>query len=99
VHYASEAGITQIFLISDRADVEARPDSPIKLLEVNRDTMASGIMPLQFGPAPTIGVPFPSVIVEVTPEELVMIQSHQLQLPSGWTLGSLLPRSNAGSGE
>jgi hypothetical protein len=41
-------------------------------------------MPLQFGAAPSIGVPFPTVIVEVTPDEFQKIQAKELKLPSGW---------------
>ena len=46
---------------------------PIKLLEVNENTVAAGVMPLYFGPAPASGIPYPSVIVEVTGEHSVMV--------------------------
>jgi len=54
-HYEMEAGVTQIFRLEGSADAEVRPDEPIKLLEVNEYTIASGIMPLHFGPAPAHG--------------------------------------------
>lgn len=57
---------------------------PIKLLEVNENTVPAGVMPLHFGPAPAIGITFPSVIVEVTPDEYKKIQSQELKLPKGW---------------
>lgn len=91
-HYRVEVGIRTIFRIIRAADVEARPNEPIKLLEVNEFTTPSGIMPLQFGPAPASGIHFPSVIVEVTPEEFEKIQSHEMPLPNGWSVGDPLPR-------
>jgi hypothetical protein len=49
-HYQVETGLTHVFRITGAADVEARPKEPIKLLEVNENTVPSGILPLQFGP-------------------------------------------------
>jgi hypothetical protein len=73
MHYRTEAGITQIFRITQKVEVEITPAEPIKLLEVNKHTIASGILPLGFDPAPANGIPFPSVIVEVTPAEFEKI--------------------------
>src|SRR6266849_4878457 len=91
-HYALEPGITEIFTIWGKPAYEALPSEPIKLLEVNQDTIPSGIMPLGFNPAPSSGFPFPSVIIEVTPQELERIRRRELVLPHGWTLGPLIPR-------
>jgi hypothetical protein len=44
-------------------------------------------MPLYFGPAPASGIPYPSVIVEVSPNEFKKIQSDELKLPEVWTIG------------
>lgn len=52
-------------------------------------------MPLHSGPLPTHGIPYPSVIVEVTPAEFARIQSDELRLPPGWTIGEELPRPSA----
>jgi hypothetical protein len=90
-HYRIEPEITKIFRITGNGAVEAQPVEPIKLLEVNRSTIPSGIMPLQFDASPAHGIPFPSVIVEVTPGEFQDIQAQALPLPNGWTLGSLIP--------
>jgi hypothetical protein len=49
-------------------------------------------MPLQFGPSPASGLHYPSIIVEVTPEEFERIQTQQLELPEGWIVGERLPR-------
>ena len=93
-HYQVEAGITQIFRIVGRPEAELRPEEPIKLLEVNRYSIPAGVMPLYFDAAPGRGIHFPSVIVEVTPEEFTKIRSQELSLPDGWTLGDLLPKSD-----
>jgi hypothetical protein len=94
-HYGIEAGIRQIFRILTRPDIEAKSDEPIKLLEVNENTIAAGIMPLQFGPVPAKGFHFPTIIVEVTPEEFDRICARELPLPSDWTVGPLLPNPAA----
>jgi hypothetical protein len=86
--------MTRIFRITGSAEAEARPDEPIKLLEVNENTVPSGIMPLQFGPSPASGH-YPAIILEVTPAEFVQIQSRQLELPHGWEVGDPIPRMPA----
>ena len=85
-HYDVEAGLTKIFRLTGTADVEVSPLEPIKLLEVNTTTASSGIMPLHFGAAPSSGIPFPSIIVEVTPDEFEKIQTQELKLPEGWRI-------------
>jgi len=90
-HYRVETGITRIFRITGGADVESQPDEPIKLLEVNENTVPAGIMPLSFDAAPAQGIHYPSVILEVTPAEFEKIQNRELPLPKGWSLGSLVP--------
>lgn len=93
IHYSVEDGITGIFRITSSAEIEVQPQEPIKLLEVNQDTIPTGVMPLYFGPTPASGVHYPSVIVEVTPEEFAQIQSQKLALPSGWKVSDEpLPR-------
>lgn len=91
-HYSFEPGITEIFTIWGKPENEAAADEPIKLLEVNQNTVPSGIMPLGFDPAPASGIPFPSIIIEITPEEMARIQRQELRLPHGWVLGPPLPR-------
>ena len=68
IHY--ESASTQV-VFRAHADVEVSRgvDEPIKLLEVNQDTIPSGIVPLHFGPVPESGINYDSVIIEVTPEE------------------------------
>jgi hypothetical protein len=93
-HYDLEPGIVQIFQIRDRPELEALPTAPIKLLEVNTDTCESGIIPIDFGPSPATGIPYPSVIVEVTPGELEKIRGRELSLPDGWTIEKEYPKGS-----
>jgi hypothetical protein len=51
-------------------------------------------MPLYFGPMPGGGIPYPSVIAEVTPDEFDRIRLQELKLPDGWTIDEEYPREN-----
>lgn len=65
---------------------------PVKLLEVNPNTVAVGIQPIYFTRDIASGIRFPSVVIEVTPEEYEQIQKQNLMLPHGWQLGDELYR-------
>jgi hypothetical protein len=90
LHYQIEPGLSRVFRLHAVGDVESRPEEPIKLLEVNACTVPLGIMPLGFGPLPAAGIDYPSIIVEVTPEEFERIGLGELTLPHGWTLGEVI---------
>ena len=94
-HYQVEAGLTHVIRINGSAEVEFRPDEPIKLLEVNENTVPSGIMPIQFGPSPASGLHYSTIILEVTPDEFEQIRNNELRLPNGWTIGEPIPRTAA----
>jgi hypothetical protein len=94
-HYEVETGLTHVFRITASSDIEVSPNEPIKLLEVNENTVPSGILPIQFGPAPAVGLHFSSIILEVTPDEFEKIQADELKLPAGWVVGELIPRPPA----
>lgn len=91
-HFEVESGLTRVFRISGSPEAEFGPDEPIKLLEVNENTVPAGIMPIQFGPAPAAGLTHASIIVEVTPDEFEQIQRRELVLPHGWQVGDEIPR-------
>jgi hypothetical protein len=97
-HYDLEDGLTRIFRITGGPAAEVIRGEPIKLLEVNENTYASGIRPLHFGPSPASGIPYPLIIVEVTPDEFRKIESSELKLPNGWTIGEELPRPSDAPG-
>lgn len=89
-HYSIEPGIRRILrLLSPNEDIASEP---IKLLEVNENTTAMGIRPVFFGASPARGFLFPSVIVEVTPQEFETIRNKPEILPNKWSLGTELPR-------
>jgi phage FluMu protein Com len=91
-HYQAEAGLQKVIRLMGSAEVEVRPVEPIKLLEVNANTIPSGVLPVSFGPAPASGISYSSVIVEVSPEEFAKIQTQELKLPKGWLLGEELAK-------
>lgn len=91
-HYRIEPGIIRIFQLREDSEKEKLASTPIKLLEVNEFTSPSGVMPLYFGPSPASGIPYPSVILEVTPDEFEQIRSSVLHLPAGWSIAQELPR-------
>ena len=92
VHYQIEDGLSGVYRVFGSASAEQSPSEPIKLLEVNANTVASGIMPIGFGPSPESGLHYPTIIVEVTPDEYSRLQTDDLRLPHGWTIGALIPR-------
>jgi hypothetical protein len=71
------------------ADPEQEATEPVKLLEVNPETSASGIIPVSLGAAPP-EFPFPSVVIEVTENEFDAIREGKLPLPEGWRLDETL---------
>jgi hypothetical protein len=97
-HYQVEVGLRDIIRLEQKADVEVirtqEHVEKIGLLEVNENTVPSGIMPIEFAPAPAAGIHYPAVIIEVTPDEFELIKSSELALPSGWVLGEAIPRPN-----
>ena len=92
VHYEVEPGMTHIFRIIGIDEAEVCPEEPIKLLEVNENTVPVGIMPLGFAPVPEHGIHHQSIIVEISPDEYEKIRSNELDLPRGWTIGNLYPK-------
>lgn len=97
-HYEADAGLQKVIRLEGSAEAEVKPVEPIKLLEVNANTVPSGVLPVSFGPAPASGIPYPSIIVEVTPEEFARIERQELKLPRGWHLGEELPKPPEVSG-
>jgi hypothetical protein len=92
-HYQVEPGLTRVIQFSASATLATA--EPIKLLEVNANSASVGVMPLGFGPAPDAGIRFPSIIIEVTPEEFEKIEAKELGLPPGWEfIRQDIPRSS-----
>ncbi len=98
-HYQVGTGLTRIFRLTGSTAVEVIPTEPIKLLEVNENTVPSGVMPLGFDAVSGSGIPFPSVIIEVTPSEFERIQTRELKLPDGWGVADKIPKDADDAGE
>ena len=90
-HYRIESSIRHIYRLRNAA-TEADRDDPVKLLEVNEATIPSGILPVYFGPYEPAGLTFPSIIIDVTPDEFEQLRASRLSLPNGWELAEELPR-------
>ena len=65
-------------------DDEDRPDEPVKMLEVDSETIPSGMQPLCFGNCPEQGIAYPCTLITVTPEEFASIKDGSMRLPNGW---------------
>jgi hypothetical protein len=88
-HREMDPGITLIYhLIAPER--EGDPTEPVKLLEVNQSSTASGILPVYFAPHPATGICYPSIVVELHPSEWEQLQSGQIALPNGWRLDKQL---------
>jgi hypothetical protein len=83
IHFSVEPALSRIYRI--RSEREDEPGEPIKLLEVNANTVATGSVDT-FTFAPTKEVPVATVIAEVTPEEHKQLEEGKLRLPGGWSL-------------
>lgn len=92
LHFMVEDGLVKIFRIDTPTE---KTNQTIVLLEVNKDTVAAGIMPLKFDAAPTRGISYSYVIVEVTPEEYKKIKASKLPLPNGWQIGEEISHDEA----
>lgn len=67
------------------AEDENAQDEPIKLLEINEATVATGsVEPFVF--TPTDEIPFMTVIAEITSNELAALRDDPKALPKGWSL-------------
>ena len=98
-HFQIEPGLMSILQCTGNSAVESSPTEPIKLLEVNNDTVPVGVIPLHFGPLPRNGIFFPSVIIEITPDEFQRIESSELSLPDGWNSRNAIPKTAGANGD
>jgi len=78
-HKRADPDIQQIFMVDDPAGAEVR------LLEVSGSVGNTGsVMPFRFTARPDLGVPFPSVVILLSPEEKEQLDRQELQLPDAW---------------
>jgi hypothetical protein len=79
-HYELEPGLRAIY----RLEGPNPNDLRIKLLEINEQTVPTGVIPVGFPPHPASGLHYPAVVIEVTPQEYEAIRRKELDLPDGW---------------
>lgn len=96
-HFELEDGLSHIFRLKTQKDSSVAGATPIALLEVNENSVPTGIMPVYFGV--TKAVPYPTVIIEITPEEFEQLESGDLKLPTGWRIAEELSRPAKISGQ
>ena len=87
-HGEIDHGIRSIFRVLAPEPAEEIPSEPVKLLEVNRNAIKGGIVPVYFRPDPLTGIVFPTLIMEVTPSECDEIRCGLLPLPHSWALSN-----------
>jgi hypothetical protein len=80
-HFDVEPELSEIYLV----ECDDASEQPIRLLEVNAATVATGSIEA-FAFAPTTDIPYATVVAEVTPEELKHFLAHPDLLPAGWDL-------------
>ncbi len=81
-HFQVEPGLIAVYRVTN--ENESDPKEPIKLIEVNAETVSTGGLEA-FGFAPTKDVPYPTLIAEVTPDELAELRRAR-RVPAGWDL-------------
>jgi hypothetical protein len=88
-HFRVDPNLVRVHLIEpiDQTD----PDDPIRLLEVVKGTFERGIEPVGFTADPAHGVEYPSIIVEISPEEYKTVSQGKLHFANReWTIGAEL---------
>lgn len=78
-HFRIEPDLRAVFVL------RSREDEPIRLLEVNAATVATGSVEA-FAFAPTKQTPYATVVAEITPDQMDRVERNELALPTGWSL-------------
>ena len=77
-HRQEDPETTEIYL--------SRAEKEVRLVEVSESVGSSGeVLPFRFTAQPSQGIPYPSVVILLSPEEWSMLQRGELELPDGWT--------------
>jgi hypothetical protein len=88
-HFQVEPELLEVYRIA--SDNEEAPEEPIKLLEINAATPASGSVDA-FSFAPSADTPYRTVVAEITPEEFERLKRNEIKLPAGWSLAKAEPK-------
>jgi hypothetical protein len=83
-HRAADPATLLVLLDRDPAEKE------IRLLEVTPSAPTMGeLLPVGFMPRPDLGVPFPSTVMLLSPDEWSAVRKGRLDLPEGWSSSRL----------
>lgn len=80
-HRKLEPNLRRVVFFPDPKEQEVR------LLEVVVGTPEDGaVYPFRFAPDEEHGVPFPMVLIDLSPREFTQLKRKELNLPAGWDL-------------
>jgi len=90
-HYDIDDDMRHIFLLGPVREDD--PHEPIKLLEVVDNAVESWIMPVSFPSNAGLGLPYPHMIVELSPREFERIDPANIPFRGKtWAIVEELPR-------
>jgi hypothetical protein len=85
-HFRVEPYLKHVHLIEPMDEQD--PKDPIRLLEVVEGTLAMGIEPIGFPADPARGIEYPSMIVEISPDEYKSVRTSTIRFADReWTIG------------
>lgn len=84
-HRKADPDITNVF--------QAENENEIRLVEITGSVGTTRmIVPFHFGKRPDLGIPYPSAVIHLSPEEFALLKKGNLELPAGWgTFENLTP--------
>ncbi|WP_437630701.1 hypothetical protein [Sorangium sp. So ce854] len=78
-HKKADPDIQQIYMVEDPTGAEVR------LVEVSGSVGYTGaVMPFRFAARPDLDIPYPSVVILLSPEEKTLLDRKELELPDTW---------------
>lgn len=91
-HYDVEPNLLSVFVLEPLGSDD--DDEPVKLLEVVDGSVAKDTFAVGFAPNPGAGIPYRSVVVEVSPRELPALKGRGFVKIRGreWKIGEELVR-------
>ena len=76
-HQKEDPATSDVFL--------AKGEEEVRLVEISKSVGNTGeVLPFRFGPRVDQDIPYPSVIVVLSPEEWQLVKDGKLKLPDGW---------------
>ncbi len=77
-HFRVEPDLKKVFLLDPVVEDDLR--EPIKLLEVVEGTLETDFEPVAFAANPGRGVPYPSLILEISPRQFQAIENKEVRV-------------------